>query len=197
MSRDKTFNEEEVLMKVLQIFWLKGYSKTSMKDLEMISKLTKPSLYNAFGNKEDLYLKCLDIYYRGIEQKFTKLPEGLSCIEFFFKYLLKEIENKDLPNGCLIMNSAIEFSSDPSDKKTIAVTKVWKLIESNFQRALEHAKKNNQINSTVEVKSLARWLMTQLLAIRGFSKISPDIKYTKAVVDEVLRKLLDLSNVQC
>ena len=52
MGREKTFNEEKVLYQVLQLFWINGFKDTSFADMESVTKLTKPSLYNAYGNKE-------------------------------------------------------------------------------------------------------------------------------------------------
>ena len=47
------------------VFWEKGYEGTSMADLTEAMGITKPSLYAAFGNKEELFRKAFDRYVNG------------------------------------------------------------------------------------------------------------------------------------
>ncbi len=46
------------------MFWTKGYEGASLTDLTEAMGITRPSLYAAFGNKESLFRKALDLYER-------------------------------------------------------------------------------------------------------------------------------------
>ena len=46
------------------MFWRKGYEGTSIDDLTEAMGINRPSLYCAFGNKEQLFRKALDRYLR-------------------------------------------------------------------------------------------------------------------------------------
>ncbi len=46
------------------VFWAKGYEGASLTDLTEAMGITRPSLYAAFGNKESLFRKALDLYER-------------------------------------------------------------------------------------------------------------------------------------
>src|SRR5438445_11772806 len=61
-GRPRSFEPEVVLEQAMALFWRHGYSGTSFGDLTEATGLTKPSLYAAFGDKEALYLKCLQHY---------------------------------------------------------------------------------------------------------------------------------------
>ena len=74
MPRPRQFDEQEILQKVTQLFWVKGYAETSLSDLCEATKLNRPSLYGAFGNKETIFLKCLEAYR---EKEFPKIMEGV------------------------------------------------------------------------------------------------------------------------
>lgn len=62
MGRPRTFNEDDALMAAMNAFWTKGYAATSMKDLTAAMGISGPSIYSAFGDKRELYLKTIDRY---------------------------------------------------------------------------------------------------------------------------------------
>jgi len=62
MGRPRTFNENDALEAAMNTFWAKGYDGTSMKDLTSAMGISGPSLYSAFGDKRELYLKTIDRY---------------------------------------------------------------------------------------------------------------------------------------
>ncbi len=65
MGRPREFDVDKALDLALQVFWRKGYEGASMADLTEAMGITKPSLYAAFGNKEELFRKALDRYVDG------------------------------------------------------------------------------------------------------------------------------------
>src|SRR3978361_1438349 len=65
IERPREFDVDKALDLALQVFWRKGYEGASMADLTETMGITKPSLYSAFGNKEELFRKALDRYVDG------------------------------------------------------------------------------------------------------------------------------------
>ena len=65
MGRPREFDVDKALDLALQVFWSKGYEGASMADLTLAMGITRPSLYAAFGNKEELFRKALDRYVDG------------------------------------------------------------------------------------------------------------------------------------
>jgi AcrR family transcriptional regulator len=64
-GRPPLFNQSEALEKALNVFWLHGYEGTSMAELTEALGMNKPSIYAAFGNKEELFRKALAKYLAG------------------------------------------------------------------------------------------------------------------------------------
>ena len=54
MARTKAFDDDWVLEQAMRAFWAGGYAATSVQDLEHATGLGRGSLYNAFGDKEQL-----------------------------------------------------------------------------------------------------------------------------------------------
>ena len=61
-GRPREFDVEEALAAALRVFWEKGYDGASLTDLTDAMGITRPSLYAAFGNKEALFKRALDLY---------------------------------------------------------------------------------------------------------------------------------------
>lgn len=61
-GRKREFDYELALNAAMNVFWQKGYSGTSMSDLIERMNINKPSIYRAFGNKEDLFIKATERY---------------------------------------------------------------------------------------------------------------------------------------
>src|SRR5450755_342863 len=64
-GRPREFDIEEALDRALRVFWRKGYEGASLPDLTAAMGINRPSLYAAFGNKEELFRKALDRYTEG------------------------------------------------------------------------------------------------------------------------------------
>lgn len=62
MAGVKQFDERAVLEKAMEAFRRKGFAETSMVDLARTTKVQRGSLYNAFADKEAIFLKAYDLY---------------------------------------------------------------------------------------------------------------------------------------
>jgi AcrR family transcriptional regulator len=61
-GRPRAFDARETLEKAREVFWDRGYAGTSLDTLSAATKLNRPSLYGAFGDKEALYLDVMEGY---------------------------------------------------------------------------------------------------------------------------------------
>jgi AcrR family transcriptional regulator len=114
MGRPKNFNREEVLEKAMPIFWKRGFSDTSLQDLERATGVNKSGLYSEFRDKEDLFVACLRHYVQSQEKRglLTKAPLGWKNVETFLK---NGPLNKGEQQGCFSVNSMREFAILPDE----------------------------------------------------------------------------------
>src|SRR6266516_2251705 len=64
-GRPRAFDADKALDLALLVFWRKGYESESLSDFPRVMGIKRPSLYGAFGNKENLFRKALDRYVGG------------------------------------------------------------------------------------------------------------------------------------
>src|SRR5437899_11421190 len=64
-GRTRQFDVDEALDRALEVFWARGYEGATLPELTRAMGINRPSLYAAFGNKEQLFRKALDRYQAG------------------------------------------------------------------------------------------------------------------------------------
>ena len=64
-GRVRQFDADEALDRALEVFWARGYEGATLPELTRAMGINRPSLYAAFGNKEQLFHKALDRYQTG------------------------------------------------------------------------------------------------------------------------------------
>ena len=114
MGRPKNFSREEVLEKAMPVFWTRGFSDTSLQDLERATGVNKSGLYAEFRDKEDLFVECLRHYLdsQGKRGLLNKEPLGWNNVETFLK---NGPLNKGEQQGCFSVNSMREFAILPDE----------------------------------------------------------------------------------
>jgi AcrR family transcriptional regulator len=104
MARPREFDEDEVLQKALFVFWEKGYEGASLHNLLEAMRLTKSSLYKAFGSKENLFRKVREKYrleYLVYQQDALTEPTPRKIVErLLFNTVELHLSGKT-PLGCL------------------------------------------------------------------------------------------------
>ncbi|MCB8819882.1 TetR/AcrR family transcriptional regulator [Microvirga rosea] len=74
-GRPRAYDPETALHRAMEAFWSAGYSGTSLDDIASATGMNRPSLYAAFGDKHDLYVKALAHYW---SQGFEAMREALA-----------------------------------------------------------------------------------------------------------------------
>jgi AcrR family transcriptional regulator len=110
MGRPREFDVDKALDLALQVFWRKGYEGASMADLTETMGITKPSLYSAFGNKEELFRKALDRYVDGPGGYFQVAlakPNARAVVEHLLYASADAVTDPNHPPGCLAVQGAL------------------------------------------------------------------------------------------
>ena len=113
MAGKKQFDVDVALDAAMVQFWRAGYTDTSLDDLSRATGLNRSSIYSSFGDKDSLYLRCLDRYAVRYGDRYDQAlscgasGEPLRAIRAFFEVTLQRIADPGVPDGCLVAQSAM------------------------------------------------------------------------------------------
>ena len=111
MAGKKQFDMDTALDAAMVQFWRAGYADTSLDDLSRATGLNRSSIYSSFGDKDTLYLRCLDRYAARYGNRYDRpfmCGRGTApAVRAFFDVTLERIADPELPDGCLIAQSAM------------------------------------------------------------------------------------------
>lgn len=118
-GRPRSFDRDQALSRALSVFWSKGYADTSMTDLTGAMGINSPSLYAAFGSKEDLFREAVRLY-TGTEGAalWASMREARTAREAIEGLLLATAEANgqiDRPKGCLLVLSGAHPDALPEE----------------------------------------------------------------------------------
>ena len=177
MARTKQFNEQEVLEKAMKLFWRKGFNGTSMQDLVDELGISRASLYDTFGSKQELYFTALNEYRKqsGQQQEEilcsqTSIKQQILCLlEQAIAMSLQDLERK----GCFMVNCTVELANQ--DEKVAAIANQnLEGFEKRMALLIEQGQQQGEINTKHSPKALARYLFTIWNGLQVVSKIKPD-----------------------
>ena len=128
-GRPRKFDSDEVLDKVIHVFWEFGYDASDTETLSKRTGLTKTSLYNAFGSKEDLFIAAINRYsHTRSKASFDAMAKASSAGEGIREYFLNMAQNvagQDHPSGCLMFSFAMPLC-DRMPKVAVALSSAHK-----------------------------------------------------------------------
>jgi AcrR family transcriptional regulator len=167
-GRPREFCVDQALAAALIVFWRHGYEGASMAELTAAMGITKPSLYAAFGNKEALFHKALDLYER---EKLAYIGMALqepTARLVAEKLLLGALELQSGvtdPKGCLAVISSVACSAESESIKADVATRRESSCAALIAR-FEQAKDNGELPDGLTSEALARYLFA---LIQGMS----------------------------
>jgi AcrR family transcriptional regulator len=121
-GRPRAFDRDAVLDRAVITFWSKGFSGASIDDLTAAMGINRPSLYAAFGSKQDLYLAAIDRYAQTHGSVPVKALLGerdvRTAVAAFFDATVRCATTAGGPKGCLIVCVAIEDAEKDDSVRT-------------------------------------------------------------------------------
>ena len=166
LGRPRAFDPDAALDRAMHVFWAKGYEGASLSDLTRAMRINRPSLYAAFGNKEQLFGKVLDRYMNGPVAWFgmaLAAPKARDVIKQIFLATARMAEDPRTPAGCLLVQGALACGSASARKE---VTARRAAAEVALRRLLQRAKREGDLPKNADPAELAHYVMT---VVRGMA----------------------------
>lgn len=195
-GRKRAFDKEEALDIAMRVFWENGYAGTSLSDLTKELGINKPSLYAAFGNKEQLFTAALDRYrdHYGapIMQRLTNPPDTplKKRLQAYLYDIINMVTDCESPKGCMFVKSCCESGSEaiPSNITTTLRNK-GTADETGLSKLLEHERQCGQLPENAQVQAIAGYLLSVMYGLSILARQGKTTNELKAVADMAVRSL--------
>ncbi|MFC4911994.1 TetR/AcrR family transcriptional regulator [Actinomadura gamaensis] len=189
-GRPRSFDADAALDRALEVFWRHGYEGTTLTDLTTAMGINKPSVYAAFGNKEELFAKVMARYLDGpgaYVAQALDAPTGREVIERLIRGAVDMTAGDGTPHGCLCVNSVHAGGPDADAVRKDAIA-VRENSEAALRRRLEEA---TDLPSDYDPAALAALVHTIADGIAVQAAAGRSHAELRQIGDLALRLLLD------
>ncbi|MDQ8028860.1 MAG: TetR/AcrR family transcriptional regulator [Brevundimonas sp.] len=178
-GRPRSFDRDEALSSALQVFWTKGYADASLADLTGAMGINAPSLYAAFGSKEDLFREAVRLYTdtegASLWASVHDAPTAREAIEGLLLATAAVSGQCGRPQGCLLALSGVNPAALP-DKACSEVQQVRTNSMAALKARIETGQAEGEIAPTADPAAIAAFYLTvqQGMTFRARDGAGPD-----------------------
>lgn len=191
-GRPRAFEPEAALRNALDTFRETGFAATSLDDLSTAMGINRPSLYNTFGDKRELFLRAYQQYRQetgalfapALDPKLT-LRQMLEMV--FATAINLYLSGENGPRGCFtVMTAASEAMSDPEIRAL--VQKAIAGADRNLAERFRLAVKSGELSATADCAALAQAASAtiQSIALRARAHVP------RTELEEMARNAIEL-----
>ncbi|MBR0840153.1 TetR/AcrR family transcriptional regulator [Bradyrhizobium liaoningense] len=176
-GRPRTYEPNVALGKALDLFRRQGFAATSLDDLSEATGMNRPSLYGAFGDKRELYIKSYQRYREEaraamVEIFRQEMPVRQRLERIFASALNIYLSGDTGPRGCFtVVTAASEAVGDPEIRAMVldGLAELDKAFASCFRRAIE----NGELPESADPAVLAQLASSTVhsIAIRSRARV--------------------------
>ncbi|MFJ3306721.1 TetR/AcrR family transcriptional regulator [Streptomyces sp. NPDC086549] len=196
MGRKRGFDEATVLNVVRDQFWTTGFAGTSTYDLMEATGLGKGSIYKAFGNKHDLYVRvfsdyCRDLLAQAREQlqgsQEAVLPSPMARLERYFVALANTFADESPHRGCFLAKVTADRAGE--DEKVAQTARLaFDDLAGVFAATIRDAQDAGEVADHVDSSALGYVLLSVIRGIDSIAKADVD----GAILEQTVRSALAL-----
>ncbi|QHW33766.1 TetR/AcrR family transcriptional regulator [Paenibacillus rhizovicinus] len=192
MVRLREFDKEEALRAAMRVFWEKGFEAASLNDLTEAMAIQRPSLYLAFGDKEQLFEQALRKYTQwhasNVREKLHSKSSVRDAFYSYFMGLVDESYQGESSPGCFCINAMVELAHR-NQKFEIITREHQTYLAALFQEEIERGIRSGELNKENNAKALAQGLVVSLIGITVMLKAKPDRSFIENAVGTAIALL--------
>jgi TetR/AcrR family transcriptional regulator, copper-responsive repressor len=176
-GRPRAYQPEVALGKALDLFRKDGFAGTSLDDLSIATGMNRPSLYGAFGDKRELYIKSYQRYRDDARAATSdifrdELPIRQRLERIYAVALDIYLSGDAGPRGCFtVMTAASEAVFDPQIRSL--VLEGFTELDKAFANCFRHAREKGELAASTDTTVLALLASAALhtVAIRARAQV--------------------------
>ena len=143
-GRPPEFDRDAAVLAAARLFWRRGYSGTSTRDLTSAIGVSTSSLYSAFGSKAGLFEEAVSFYARRYtiicEKALAAQSIRIAIDELLRESIIEITQPADSHPGCLITSTVM--AEDPATRKargdiSAMLLRNERLLRARIRRAID------------------------------------------------------------
>lgn len=191
MARQKTYQRDDLLDRVMHRFWADGYHRTSARELAASTGVNVSTLYSEFLNKEGLYAAALDRYERTVVDRFfgpLEAPDAsIATVRATLAQFPAMARTVDVAPGCFVTNAAIEHAPSAADSAS-AMARYIARVSAGIQHALTNTGHAHAIDDA-ETRALANHVTATLLGLFVMTRAQTNFGILDDVVQSAIAQI--------
>jgi AcrR family transcriptional regulator len=176
-GRPRAYEPDVALGQALDLFRKGGFAATSLDDLSAATGMNRPSLYGAFGDKRDLYIKSYARYRADARAALLEIFRGDIPIRERLKRIYAAaldiyLAGEEEPRGCFtVMTAASEAVADPEIRAM--VLEGFAELDNAFASCFRRAKEKGELPPSADPMALAQLASATIhtIAIRARARV--------------------------
>ena len=188
MGRPRQFDTEEALDKALDVFWRHGYEGASIAELTQAMGISPPSLYAAFGNKEQLFRQALDLYEReklAYVGQALEQPTARAVAKRLLEGALATVSGDCEPRGCLGVISSTACGSEAESIRA-EVLKRGRIVHQACVERMQRAIDEGDFFGPTDAGAITKYLMAVLQGMSVQAGAGSSRKELESIVETTL-----------
>ena len=188
-GRPLSFDREAALEKAMHQFWRTGYETTSVADLTAAMSITTPSLYTAFGDKEALFLECVERYTNSgstAVEAIAASPSARQAAQDLLEFSAAWFTQPNAPAGCLVASAATS-GSEASEKVRATLAQVREASRKALQKRAERDVREGLLPAGANARALAS---LTIAIMQGMSTLARD-GASRRMLQEVVQAFME------
>jgi TetR/AcrR family transcriptional repressor of nem operon len=191
MAKSKQFDKHLALDEAMHVFWEKGYHATSIQDLVDRLGVNRQSLYDTYGDKDQLFLAALARYqalqHVPIHETLARQAPAAEVLREFFDQQIEDLTSGTC-KGCFMANTITGLASQDDSVFEIGANN-HRQLEAAFSGLLLRAQQNGEIAPDRPLLPIARFLVNTMNGLGVTAKATRDKKVLKDIAHVALSAL--------
>jgi AcrR family transcriptional regulator len=195
-GRPRAYDPDKALADARELFWIQGFSATSLDELSAATHMNRPSLYGAFGDKRSFYRTILERYRETMRDDVRvalapDIPLREALTRLYALFLDLYFPGEGQPRGCFMISTGVpEAATDPVVRDLLAET--FRGFDRMLEKRISVAVASGELPDDTDCLTLGRIAtsVVSYIAIRSRLGESREVleDFAAATVDHICGK---------
>jgi AcrR family transcriptional regulator len=192
-GRPRAYEPDVALARAMDVFWRDGFAATSLDTISAATGMNRPSLYAAFGDKRDIYVKAYQRYRERARERMaeiftSQLPLHALLRQIYAIAIDMYVSGQDGPRGCFtVMTATSEAVSDPEIRE-LAVTGLVEMDRA-FARLFKAAQTKGELAPAADPVMLGQLATATIHTLAVRARVRVPRKELDAIADAAVAQI--------